>query len=248
MFAQVPYYDGYTADLTNGVYNGLSFSKSLSLKNDSVIEFVTVPNNPDNKYREPYYKNAACTIYDDVYLWPSITNLADMNTPLESEISLFSMSKLTGHAGTRFGWALLDNPKLANKMSQYIYATEISISIDAQYRAFTLFDYLTTDDNANDFFNWVKSQMTPRWTSLNTIFNPNTQNRFIQHAKSGGFYAWIECILPSETHNCASVFESVGVQPIPGSSFGATNAFVRMEIVTAKPVWDLIVQRLQTLV
>lgn len=65
------------------------------------IEFVTSPNNPDGHLKEavlqsPYVK----TIYDRAYYWPLYTAIP---APADEDVMLFTISKLTGHAGSRFG-------------------------------------------------------------------------------------------------------------------------------------------------
>ena len=67
----------------------------------NIIEFVTSPNNPDGKLKEAVLKGTnAKAIYDHVYYWPHFTPIA---SPSDEDIMIFSASKLTGHAGTRFG-------------------------------------------------------------------------------------------------------------------------------------------------
>jgi hypothetical protein len=72
----------------------LRWNDSLSQDPSTVIEFVTVPNNPDGTIRVPYYNNAHL-IYDMVYYWPSLTTI---KVKASFPIMMFSMSKLTGHA------------------------------------------------------------------------------------------------------------------------------------------------------
>ena len=55
------------------------------------------PNNPDGTDRQPWYKEAH-HVWDMVYHWPSMVNYSE---PASHDIMLFSMSKLSGHAGTR---------------------------------------------------------------------------------------------------------------------------------------------------
>lgn len=65
------------------------------------IEFVTVPNNPDGRLKKavlegPHVK----AIHDHAYYWPHFTPIP---APADEDLMIFSLSKLTGHAGTRFG-------------------------------------------------------------------------------------------------------------------------------------------------
>ena len=48
-----------------------------------------------------------------VYNWPSLTNVTDN---VDHDIMLFSLSKLSGHAGSRVGWAIVSDPEVAANM------------------------------------------------------------------------------------------------------------------------------------
>ncbi|KAL2497036.1 Tryptophan aminotransferase-related protein 4 [Abeliophyllum distichum] len=43
-------------------------------------------------------------IYDHAYYWPHFTAIP---APADEDVMIFTISKLTGHAGSRFGWALV---------------------------------------------------------------------------------------------------------------------------------------------
>ena len=65
------------------------------------IEVVTSPNNPDGEMNEAVLHGPNVkTIYDHVYYWPHFTAISG---PADADIMLFTISKLTGHAGMRFG-------------------------------------------------------------------------------------------------------------------------------------------------
>ncbi|KAJ9453450.1 Tryptophan aminotransferase-related protein 3 [Diplonema papillatum] len=244
MYAQPPYYNGYPASFVGLGIENLTFSSSPSLDPSSVVEFVAYPNNPDMHYNEPTYgSRSACVVHDQVYFWPSLTNLTEGHAPTNNPISLFSLSKVTGHAGTRFGWAFVD-PALGitDYMVQYIKSLHKHVSIDSQYRALSMVQYLAGPDDLR-FFSWVRGKLTARWQRMLDVF-PAGGARFKQHARINGFYAWVECLKPQEATNCTSVFVGAGISPQPGVIFGGTPAFVRLELVVADSVWNLLSQRL----
>lgn len=93
-------------ELVNSVryrFGGETWSWKNKLDNNTrFIEFVTSPNNPDGKLNEavldgPNVKH----IYDRAYYWPHYTPIP---SPADEPLMLFTLSKLTGHAGTRFGY------------------------------------------------------------------------------------------------------------------------------------------------
>ncbi|RZB61000.1 Tryptophan aminotransferase-related protein 4 isoform B [Glycine soja] len=64
------------------------------------IEFVTSPNNPDGKLNKGVLKGSDVkTIYDRAYYWPHFTAIS---SPADDDLMVFTISKLTGHAGSRF--------------------------------------------------------------------------------------------------------------------------------------------------
>ena len=85
------------------VGKGEDFFFFFSHPHPSIMEIVTYPNNPTGDFHKPTYADAF-HVYDSVYLWPSLVNYSE---PLDVDVVLFSMSKATGHAGTRFGWVCL---------------------------------------------------------------------------------------------------------------------------------------------
>lgn len=75
--------------------------KNNSNGRTSLIEFVTSPNNPDGQLNKAVLQGQnAKAIYDRVYYWPHFTAIP---APADEDIVIFSLSKLTGHAGSRFG-------------------------------------------------------------------------------------------------------------------------------------------------
>jgi len=70
-------------------------------KNRPYIEFITSPNNPDGVIREPVVNgDQEKLIYDLAYYWPQYTAIT---SPANHDVMLFTISKCTGHAGSRIG-------------------------------------------------------------------------------------------------------------------------------------------------
>ncbi|KAH9304279.1 hypothetical protein KI387_008683, partial [Taxus chinensis] len=75
--------------------------RTKSLNSTTFIEFVTSPNNPDALLKEGVLEGENVrTIYDYAYYWPHFTAISHQ---AEEDIMLFTLSKLTGHAGSRLG-------------------------------------------------------------------------------------------------------------------------------------------------
>ncbi|RWR94068.1 L-tryptophan--pyruvate aminotransferase 1-like protein [Cinnamomum micranthum f. kanehirae] len=86
----------------------------------------------------PYYSEAVVNravgklIHDLTYYWPQYTPIT---TPADHDLMLFTSSKSTGHAGTRIGWALVKDPKVAKRMSEFLVLSSIGVSKDSQLQA-----------------------------------------------------------------------------------------------------------------
>lgn len=68
---------------------------------DGFIEFVTSPNNPDAQLYKPVLGGSAAVIVDHAYYWPHFTHIP---APADEDVMMFTMSKPSGHAGSRFGY------------------------------------------------------------------------------------------------------------------------------------------------
>lgn len=78
-----------------------SLFKNATDGNANIIEFVTSPNNPDGLLKKAVLEGPhAKAINDHAYFWPHYTAIP---APADEDVMIFSLSKLTGHAGSRFG-------------------------------------------------------------------------------------------------------------------------------------------------
>lgn len=76
-----------------------SLFKNATDGNANIIEFVTSPDNPDGLLKKAVLEGAKA-INDHAYFWPHYTAIP---APADEDVMLFTLSKLTGHAGSRFG-------------------------------------------------------------------------------------------------------------------------------------------------
>ncbi|MCO5587729.1 hypothetical protein L7F22_041681 [Adiantum nelumboides] len=104
----VPYYGAYRAQtelLETSHYTWAGdaniFAEKQRIVNGSSIEFVTTPNNPDGRLRDAVVNGSnAFAIYDLAYYWPHFTAITAAR---DDDVMLFTLSKVTGHAGSRLG-------------------------------------------------------------------------------------------------------------------------------------------------
>jgi hypothetical protein len=241
-FAAAPYYGGYKAYAR--VAANVTFSQDATGLNASrVLEYITHPNNPSGVMRGPRYPGAAFSVYDCVYFWPSLVTMPA--TPLDTEVALFSMSKMAGLAGTRVGWALVRSKAMADAMHAFVSVVQIETSVDALYRTLRTLQHINA--NRAQFFGFIQKKMRARWQAVQAVFAAQAEpQRFALRSTPGTFYLWVECLHASDA-NCYDTFLRAGLRGWAGPGFGVSQRFVRLEAVEYDVVFELIVKRLQAL-
>jgi len=106
--------------------------KQRSGNEEAYIELVTSPNNPDGRIQHAVVNGTGPVIHDLAYYWPHYTPIT---APADHDLMLFTVSKCTGHAGTRIGWAIVKDALVAKKMVKFVELNTIGVSQDSQMRA-----------------------------------------------------------------------------------------------------------------
>lgn len=142
----VPYYSAYPEVVSfqqSGKYrwagDASKFQQGNADQKAAYIEIVISPNNPEGSIRQAVLQDDASsygsTIHDLAYYWPQYTPIT---ATADYPVMLFTFSKITGHAGTRLGWAIVEDVRVATKMSEFIKVNTVGVSQDSQLRATTL--------------------------------------------------------------------------------------------------------------
>ena len=152
MYAPIPYW-GRFDDLASNLHITLvnqwlmddtktDYQQATAVKKDSgVISLITSPNNPDGQDTS----KLPATIRDACYNWSHYT---DKVVKFKDEVVIFSLSKFSGHSSSRIGWAITENPEIAETMQKYIDTFTSGVSIDAQVKASRILSYMNSN---NDF-------------------------------------------------------------------------------------------------
>lgn len=139
---------------------------------DGHIELVVSPNNPDGAIREAVLSSESGkgkAIHDLVYYWPQYTPIT---SPAAHDIMLFTMSKVSGHAGSRLGWALVKDGDVAKKMVYFVDRSTIGVSKDSQLRAAKILGVVSDaydpigDGTQLRLFDFARRRMGERWRAL----------------------------------------------------------------------------------
>ncbi|XP_062024219.1 tryptophan aminotransferase-related protein 4-like [Rosa rugosa] len=221
-----------------------------------VIEFVTAPNNPDGKLNKANFQGPnSAAIYDRVYYWPHFTPIP---TPANDDVMVFSISKLTGHAGTRLGWAVIKDEAVYQRMLNHTVISNLGISRDTQLRAFKLLN-VVVEGGGKEIFEFGYTTMRKRWETLSNALS--VSNRFsLQKVeplyctffkkirRPSPAYAWVKCER-EEDKDCYTVLqEEANVYGRRGSVFGAEDRYVRLALIRSQDDFDILLHRLNELV
>ncbi|KAL0325169.1 UNVERIFIED_CONTAM: Tryptophan aminotransferase-related protein 4 [Sesamum radiatum] len=126
------------------------------------------PNNPDGNLKKAVLEGPSVkTIHDYAYYWPHYTAIP---APADEDLMIFTMSKLTGHAGSRFGWAIVKDKNVYENMLQYKSLADSGTSKDTQLRALKLIK-VVLENGGRGIYNFAYKTMRGRWTKLNHVLS-----------------------------------------------------------------------------
>ncbi|CAL5384293.1 unnamed protein product [Camellia sinensis] len=224
--------------------------------NVSMIEFVTSPNNPDCQLNKAVLEGPSVkTIHDRAYYWPHFTAIP---APADDDLMIFTISKLTGHAGSRFGWALVKDETVYQRMLQYIQTSELGVSRDTQLRTAKLLK-VVLDGDEREIFEFSYRAMSERWEKLRTTLSmlrgrfsiqeipPQFCTFFQQVRGPSPAYAWLKCER-EEDEDCYAVLRAANIIGREGTRFGVNNRHVRLSLLRSQNDFELLLNRLRKLV
>ncbi|KAK9129829.1 hypothetical protein Sjap_010316 [Stephania japonica] len=259
--ASAPFYP--VCKMQTEMYNSLNFKwrgdpsswKNKSDSSENFIEVVTSPSNPEGKLKDPVLKGASVkTIYDYAYYWPHYTGIS---SPANTDLMIFTLSKLTGHGGSRFGWAFVKDKAVYERMAHYLEVNSVGASQDAQLRALVLLRTVLKDDG-REFFGFGHKTLRERLVKLNRSLSkskrfslqklsPHNCSFFNQVTDPSPAYGWVKCVR-EEDRDCAAVLKSAGILGKKGSYFSADDKYVRLNLIGNQDDFDLLLRRMDTLV
>ncbi|XP_074585707.1 tryptophan aminotransferase-related protein 1-like [Curcuma longa] len=258
----VPYYSSYPAVtdyLRSGLYRWAGDASAF--KGNAYIELVCSPNNPDGSIREAVLNSEkGMTIYDLAYYWPQYTPITRVE---DHDIMLFTVSKTTGHAGSRIGWALVRDKDVAKRMIKFVELNSIGVSKDSQLRAAKIFKAISdgyelpNPENKYKLFNFGRQHMSMRWNKLREAvkvsgifslpeFQPSHCRFTRERTETYPAFAWLKCEKEG-VEDCESFLRSHKILSRNGKYFGADRKYVRISMLDRDDTFDLFVERLSSL-
>ncbi|KAM7280296.1 hypothetical protein ACFE04_007430 [Oxalis oulophora] len=260
VFASIPYYQLYEAqsvifDSADSIFEGDTslYNSTSDVTETTMIEYVTSPNNPDGLLNKAVLSGSKA-IHDRAYYWPHYTPIP---APADDDLMIFTLSKLTGHCGSRFGWALIKDEEVYKRMLTYMQVNSMGVSKDTQLRALALLKEVLKEDG-REIFDFAYNTMKQRWEDLKKIVA--TSNRFslqpIENVycsfsqkvrEASPAYAWIKCE-SEEDKDCYAVLKAANIIGRAGSDFHAENRYARLALIRSQDDFDLLLDKLKRLV
>ncbi|KAL5747146.1 hypothetical protein ACOSP7_024143 [Xanthoceras sorbifolium] len=258
-----PFYSSYpsiTDCLKSGLYKWAGDAHSFK-KDGPYIELVTSPNNPDGFVRQSVVnRSEGILVHDLAYYWPQYTSIS---FPADHDLMLFTVSKSTGHAGMRIGWALVKDTEVAKKMTKYIELNTIGVSKDSQLRAAKVLKVLSNSCEPNSsegecFFEFNHRQMATRWKQLRMAvqksglfsvpeFPPQFCTFLGRDFKPQPAFAWLKCE-QEEIDDCESFLRGKKILTRSGRHFGFSSKYVRISMLDRDQNYNLFVERLSNII
>ncbi|CAN4085992.1 unnamed protein product [Withania somnifera] len=255
-----PFYSSYpliTECLKSALYKWKGDANDLD-KDEPYVELVTYPNNPDGSIRKAVFSGSEGNLVHDVaYYWPQYTPISSR---ADHDIMLFTLSKSTGHAGTRLGWALVKDEVIAKKMVKFIEISSIGVSKDSQVRAAKILDVISdTYEDAEipnvskRFFDYGYEEMAKRWSRLRKAVNKgkvfslpnlpvekcNFSNRTFGTQPA---FAWVKC--EHAVDDCESFLKKHKILTRSGEHFGSNKKYVRVSLICDEEDYNEFIRRL----
>ncbi|KAH7427333.1 hypothetical protein KP509_10G039800 [Ceratopteris richardii] len=228
---------------------------------NAYIELVTSPGNPDGMIHSAVVDGTGPVIYDLAYYWPHYTPITEA---ADYDIMLFTVSKTTGHAGTRIGWALVRDIEVAKKMTKYIELSTIGVSKDSQFRTAQILkgiriSYSDKAENSREYdsnsqrrlFHFGYEQMDLRWRQLrhaignsqcfSVVDFPSGYCQFFEkNTRAHPAFAWLYCEMDEDCH---AVFKANGILTRSGLHFGSSRKYIRISMLDHDNVFQLFIDR-----
>ncbi|CAO2178483.1 unnamed protein product [Urochloa humidicola] len=264
--ATVPYYPVYR--IQTQMFDGREYSWSGTTAlwanasrnftdgdHGGFVEFVTSPNNPDGMLAKPVLGGSA-VIVDHAYYWPHFTHIP---APADEDVMMFTMSKPSGHAGSRFGWALIRDEKVAEKAYTYVQESTMGASRDTQLRMLGIVKAMLANlHGLDDIFAFGHDVMRARWRRLNDVVSrsrrislqkmvPEYCTYFKRTREPSPAYAWVKCER-EEDEDCSEALLKAKIITRTGVVNEASSRYTRISLLKSNDDFDMLMERVTDLV
>lgn len=202
------------------------------------IHFVTSPNNPDGVVSGDI---DVADIVDACYNWPQYTALP-LSTAMRP-INIYGIAKAVGLAGLRFGWAIVPDNHLRDRMREYIDLTTAGVSTLVQERVYCTMVYINNLilDKKQTPFQYAAEVLDTRWSRTIEAFNKTGIK--ISNPRQGMFlwlYSTDGIDLPK------LLLDKYGIICMTGAECGIDNSFARISLGCTDDEFNDFIKRIET--
>ncbi|XP_042391649.1 tryptophan aminotransferase-related protein 3-like [Zingiber officinale] len=235
------------AELLNALAHAVSANNNSSTP-PNVVEHVTSLNAREGDGGSP-------VIFDRSYYWPHYYPIA---APADEGIMLFSISKISGHAGIGFWWAAIKDEKIYQRAAEYMTSNAVIVSPDTQLRVLKLIKVMISEKGAGDIFKFGYTTLKARWSQLHKLLA--TSDRFSLHPFSPNYcsyfktvrdptpaYAWLKCEM-DEDKDCQAVLRKFNIISGSGKLFEGDNRYTRLNLCMTNDHFELLMMRMEAMV
>jgi aspartate/methionine/tyrosine aminotransferase len=212
VFSTPPYWPRFNniAQMAGLSLHDQNMSPFMYENNNKIAFLYTTPNNPDGKTFNNDIAQASglpFVIADLNYNWPLYT---DEVFKSDAPVSIFGLSKMTGHASTRFGWAVIKDKKLLERVRHYVELTTSGVSVDIVSKATDIVEHVVESGyrNSMHIFEYGRMKLNDRWDKIQNMISDDD---FEFRSESGMFLYG---------RDKTGIFQKAKVLGVSGSAFG----------------------------
>ncbi|CAL4947758.1 unnamed protein product [Urochloa decumbens] len=250
--ATAPYYpkyriqtvmlDGREYEWSGTTARWANVSRNYSTGGGGFIEFVTSPNNPDGLLTKPVLAGSAAAIFDHAYYWPHFTHIP---APADEDVMMFTMSKPSGHAGSRLGWALIRDENVAKKASEYVHDSVLGMSRDTQLRMLGIVKAMLANlHGKEDIFAFGHDVMRTRWRRLSAVVSRSRRISLQTRTR----WRRVKCEREDEDKDCYEALLKANIITRSGVKNEAGKRYTRISLLKSDDDFDVLMERLTDLV
>jgi len=202
------------------------------------FELISSPANPTGLWDARRETSGPC-LFDLAYHWPHLAPQGALPLqPRADALMAFSLSKLTGHAASRVGWAWVEDEQDAAVMRHFIRHDTIGPSGDALARAEVLISALLRDGGAlyRTLADELPRTMRARWQRLLPVLN--AAGLSCRSRTDGWCYALL-AVTPAQDE----ALRSAGIRGYAGARMGAPG-LIRLNLLGDDATFEALVSRL----
>lgn len=194
---------------------------------------------PDELGMDTHILNISSGIVDRTQFWPHFVHIKRPVHHGEKAVSLFSLSRVTGHA--HFSWAVVGSSAVAEKMKELMIESDTQVSFEALWRLqFMLRQF---SDSAENFFGTFRHILIRRWSQLEGIFMNCTSWKLLKTDFFGPF-AWLES---THASGAAETLKKHRILARSGTAFGQNKSWARVALLVRELDFSILEIRLRTM-